>query len=207
MPCPFPVYSLLSSKGGKCPKVALNNFYIVCKQKKASRDPWCWDREGGLERQSFSPACFKHRETTHFVLLSPAGMPIDHIKAELPIGLFTCTIDHVKVKPQFSYFHKLQLTKSAISAPELAFIYLMHFLFSYFCLHYSKSRVSRSHWYWSEAGPGSSCLICKWALCLSLFFVLIAVRCNLCVVIVSDNCWCGWSLCCLPPYIRTNTAG
>lgn len=63
MPCPFPVYSSLSSKGGKCPKVALNNFYIVCKQKKASRDP-CWDREGGLERQSFSPACFKHRETT-----------------------------------------------------------------------------------------------------------------------------------------------
>lgn len=88
----FPVCSSLSSKGGKCPNVALNNFYIVCKQKKASRDP-CWDREGGLERQrSFSRAL--NTEKQHFVLLSPAGMLIDQIKAELPIGLFTSKSNH-----------------------------------------------------------------------------------------------------------------
>lgn len=43
--------------------------------------------------------------------------------------------------------------------------------------------------------------------CVSFFFVLIAVCCNLCVVIVSDNRWCGWSLCCPLPCISTEPAG
>lgn len=55
------------------------------------------------------------------------------------------------------------------------------------------------HW----LAPGRSRLTCWSEPCVSHYFLYWL----LCVVIVSDNRWCGWSLCCPLPCIRTNHAG